>query len=78
MAEVRLIKLKVKAGSRRDCTLRRAEDSFEICVRAPAARGLANQAALAALGLALGVEAKRLRIIKGSTSPAKIVQVYGQ
>ena len=73
MAEVRLIKLKVKAGSRRDCTLRRARIP-EICVRAPAA-GLANQAALAAW--AGPVEAKRLRIIRLDL-PAKIVQVYGQ
>ncbi len=77
MAEFRLIKLKVKAGSRKEAVLRRGEDSYEISVRAPAERGLANHAALAALGAALGVEAKRLRIIKGSTSPAKIVQVYG-
>lgn len=77
MAEHRLIKVKVKAGSRRESVLRRAEDSYEISVRAPAERGLANAAALAALSAALGVGAKRLRIVKGSTSPAKIVQVYG-
>lgn len=78
MAENRLIKLKVKAGSRRESVLRRAEDSYEIAVRAPGERGLANAAALLALGRALGVEPKRLRIVKGSTSPAKIVQVYGR
>lgn len=72
----RLIKLKVRADSREECVRRRADDSFEIDVRAPAARGQANAAALAALGWAIGIPAKRLRIIKGSTSSAKIVQVY--
>lgn len=73
---IRLIKLKVRADSREECVRRRADDSFEIDVRAPAARGRANAAALAALGWAIGIPSKRLRIIKGATSPAKIVQVY--
>ena len=73
----RLIKLKVRAGSKESSLLRRADDSFEVRVRARAERGLANQEAIALLAAALGVPAKRLRIVKGSTSPSKIVALLG-
>lgn len=71
------IKLKVHAGSRRDAIRRKAEDAYEAWVTAPAERGRANAAALRALAKALGVEAGRLHIVKGATSPAKIVKVHG-
>jgi uncharacterized protein (TIGR00251 family) len=71
-----LIKLKVRAGSRKPAVLKKASDSYEIHVRAPAERGQANAEALAVLAQALGVEPKRLRIIKGAREPAKIVRIY--
>jgi uncharacterized protein YggU (UPF0235/DUF167 family) len=54
---------------------RRAETAFEVWVRAPAERGLANAEALGLLARELGVPAGRLRIVKGATSPAKIIAV---
>ena len=70
-------KLKVHAESRSAEISRKAADSFEIWVRAPAERGLANAEALNSLAQALGVNAARLRIVKGSTSPNKIVKRLG-
>lgn len=71
-----LIKLKVHPDAKRSALTRRAEDSYEVWVKAPARGGLANRAALAALAEALGLPAGRLRLVKGAASPAKIVQVY--
>ena len=73
-----LIKLKVHAASRENRVAVRAPDCYEVWVKAPAERGLANQAALAALAGALKCEAKLLRIVKGATSPSKIVKLWGR
>lgn len=72
-----LIRLKVHAGAREDRLERRAATAFEVWVRAPAERRLANAAALSLLARELGCPAKCLRLVKGATSPAKIVQRMG-
>ena len=69
------VKLKVHAGSKAAKIERRGPDALEIWVKAPAERGLANAAALCAAAKVLGVEAKKLRIIKGAHSPAKIAEI---
>ncbi|HOX22106.1 MAG TPA: DUF167 family protein [Elusimicrobiales bacterium] len=69
------MKLKVHAGARKELLERRAPDSFEAYVKAPAERGLANASALRLLAAALGCQPARLRIVKGAHSPAKIIQV---
>ena len=72
-----LIKLKVHADSRRAAVSKKSDDAYEIWVTAPAERGLANSAALQTLAKALNRDAKRLHIIKGATSPNKVVKVLG-
>lgn len=72
-----LFKVKVHAGSREDRLVVRGADSFEVWVRAAPERGQANAAVLALLSRHLGVAAKRLRIVKGATSPSKIVTLLG-
>lgn len=72
-----LIKLKVHTDSNQSAIVRKADDSYEVWVKAPAQRGLANAAALQALSKALNRSVGRLLIIKGSTSPRKIVKVLG-
>jgi len=69
------IKVKVHAGEEKNLVKTKAPDAFEIWVKAPAERGLANEAVRVLLGEQLGVEAKKLRLIKGATSPAKIFEV---
>lgn len=70
-------KLKVHAGARENRLVAKAPDAFEVWVKAPAERGQANAAVLAILAAHLGLPAARLRIIKGSTSPSKIVTLLG-
>lgn len=72
-----LFRLKVHPDSRRDRLERRGESAYELWVRAPAERGLANASALALLARELGCPAKALRLVKGATSPSKIVERLG-
>lgn len=72
-----LYKVKVHADSREDRILRRGPDSYETWVRAEPREGRANAAVLGLLAKELGVEAKRLRIVKGAASPSKIVSLLG-
>ncbi|OGS05947.1 MAG: hypothetical protein A3J70_00045 [Elusimicrobia bacterium RIFCSPHIGHO2_02_FULL_61_10] len=69
------IKLKVHPDSRRDKVFKKAPDAYEIWTKSPAERGLANASAIRQLSVEIGVDAKRILLIKGATSPAKIVKV---
>lgn len=69
------IKLKVHPDSRRDKVFRKAPDAYEIWTKSPAERGLANASAIRQLSVEIGVDAKRILLIKGATSPSKIVKV---
>ena len=63
MIEKHLVKLKVHADSRKPHLERKADDAFEVWVKAEAERGMANRAALCALAAALGVEAKTVEVL---------------
>ena len=69
------IKLKVHAASGAEKIIKKADDAYEIWIKAPPERGLANASALRALALALGIDAKKILLVKGGRSPAKIVKV---
>jgi len=69
------IKLRVHPGERRDKLLKKSADAYEIWTKAPPERGLANLSAIRQLSLVLGVDARRILLIKGATSPAKIVKI---
>lgn len=69
------IKVKVHPGEKKNILQRKSPDSFEAWVKAPASQGQANDAARTLLAAALGVEPKKLRLIKGATSPAKIFEI---
>jgi len=68
-------KLKVHPDSRAEKIVRKGPDAFELWVKAPAERGLANAAALRLLAAEIKAEPKRLILIKGAHSPAKIIKV---
>jgi uncharacterized protein (TIGR00251 family) len=72
-----LIKLRVHSGVKTASLTKKADDAFDISVRAPAEDGRANRESLAILAKALGVDVRRLHIVKGATSPHKIVKVFG-
>ena len=69
------IKLKVHPGERRDKLVKKAPDAYEIWTKAPPERGLANASAIRLLSLELGMDAKKIMLIKGAHSPAKIVKI---
>jgi uncharacterized protein YggU (UPF0235/DUF167 family) len=67
-------KLKVHPDSKQDRLVRKGPDAFEIWVKAPAKRGMANASAMRLLAGSLKTEAKRILLVKGAKSPAKIVK----
>ena len=68
------IKVKVHAGENKNILLRKSPDSCEVWVKAPAERRLANQAVAQMLAKELSIDSKKLRLIKGATSPSKIFE----
>lgn len=70
-----LLKLRVHPDSKKDALEKRASDHYEVWVKAPAENNKANVACLTLLGRELGIEPRRIRLIKGAHSPSKIVEV---
>ena len=68
-------KLKVHPNSKENKLAKKGPDSFELWVKAPAERGLANAAAIALLAAEIRTNPKRILLVKGAQSPAKIVKV---
>ena len=71
------LRLKVTPSASRDAVVGWQGDVLRVHVRAPAQRGKANDAVLRLLAAALGVERRRLRIVRGETSRQKTVSVDG-
>jgi len=71
------LRLKVTPSASRDVVVGWQGDVLRVHVRAPAQRGKANDAVLRLLAAALGVERRRLRIVRGETSRQKVVSVDG-
>jgi len=71
------LRLKVTPSASRDAVVGWQGDVLRVHVRAPAQRGKANDALLRLLAAALGVERRRLRIVRGETSRQKVVSVDG-
>ena len=69
------IKVKVHAEAKENRLERLAPDRCEVWVKAPRKEGLANAAVLALLRKELGPGA-RMRLVKGATSPSKIVELF--
>ena len=75
IAAIMFIKLKVHPGSKTEKIIKKAADAYEIWVKAPPERGLANIAAINLLAASTGREPKRIHLIKGSHCPSKIVKI---
>jgi hypothetical protein len=71
------ISLRVTPGASHDAVVGWQREVLRLHVAAPAQRGKANEAALRLLAAALGIERRRLRIIRGETSRQKLVLVEG-
>jgi hypothetical protein len=70
-----LLKLRVKAGARRDALLGAHGGALKLSVTAPAERGRANRAVLGLLGRALGLPPSSLTLLSGQASPDKTLLV---
>jgi uncharacterized protein (TIGR00251 family) len=69
------LKLRVKAGSRRNALLGIHAGALKLSVTAAPEKGKANKAVLALLADALDMSASSLEILSGKTSPDKVVLV---
>jgi len=69
------IKVKVHVGEKQNRLERKGPDAFEIWVKAPAERGLANAAVREILAHELSIDSKKLILIKGATTPSKIFEI---
>ena len=68
-------KLRVHPDSKKNMIVKKGPDSFELWVKAPPERGLANAAAIGLLAAEIRANPKRILLVKGAQSPAKIVKV---
>ena len=71
------ISIRVTPSASRDAVIGWQGDVLRLRVAAPAQRGKANEAVLRLLAAALGIERRRLRIVRGHTSRQKVVFVDG-
>lgn len=69
------LKIKVKAGQRREEILKVNENTFEISVREKAERNMANKRILEILSLELKIPVNKIRIINGHQSPTKLISI---
>ncbi len=66
------IKVRVKAGARKERVVAKADDTYIIEVREKPERGEANKRVRELLAEALHAQEAHVRLVKGSTSPSKI------
>ena len=69
------IHVKVQAGAKAEKVFKKSDDHFEISVREPAERNLANRRVIGLVAGAFGVGLGKVRIISGHHSPSKILDV---
>ena len=71
----RLIRVKAHPDAKENRVEVRGADHFEVWVKAPAERGLANAALIALLQRHPAIAPGRLRLVKGAHAPSKIFSV---
>jgi hypothetical protein len=69
------IKVKVKAGAKKESIIKKNETNFDISVKEPAERGLANKRVILLLREYLKVYNSDIRIVSGHHSPSKIISL---
>ncbi len=75
LAEAILLRVKVKAGARRDAVLGTRGGELLVSVRAPPERGKANRAVVAVLARFLDLPASSVALKSGGGSPRKLFAV---
>ena len=69
-----LIKVKVTTNSKKEEVIQKAEDSFQVKVRAKPIQGQANIAVTKALASFLKLPIKKIRLVRGSKTPNKLFE----
>ncbi|MCA9401561.1 MAG: DUF167 domain-containing protein [Candidatus Omnitrophica bacterium] len=69
------IKVKVLAGQKREKFEQIKPDKFEIAIKQPAERNLANERVLELVARHFKTSVNRVRIVSGHTSPSKILSI---
>lgn len=69
------IRIKAKAGAKKELFEKKTEDSFIVAVKEPAEGNRANKRILELAGAHFGVLAKQIRIISGHHSTTKILSI---
>lgn len=69
------IHVKVKADSKKESLKQKSEDHFELSVREPAERNLANTRVIEVIALHFKIPVTKVRIINGHHSPSKLLSI---
>ena len=69
------VKVRAKPAAKKEELRRVDETHFEICVREPAERNLANKRIVELIAAHFAVPANKVRIINGHQSPSKMLSV---
>lgn len=69
--------VKVVPGSSKNCIAGWLGEALRVRVMAPPERGKANTAVEKIIAEALGLSISAINVIKGSTSPRKVVEITG-
>mgnify|MGYP001600989867 CR=1 FL=1 len=67
--------VKTKPSSKEESVKKLSETNFEICVKEPPVRGLANAATIKVLARHFGVPLSSVKIISGHASRQKVVEI---
>lgn len=69
------IKVKVKTNAKKEKIVKKSEDHFDISVKEPAERNLANKKVLELVRNYFKVYNGKVRIVSGHHSPSKIISL---
>ena len=69
------IHVKVKADSKKEDFKQKSEDHFEVSVREPAERNLANTRVIEVIALHFKIPTSHIRIVNGHHSPTKLLSL---
>lgn len=69
------IKVRVKAGAKRDEIEKVNENTFNVSVKADARQNMANKSVVSIVAKYLEIEENKVRIINGHQSPSKLISI---
>lgn len=72
---MKYIKVKVKAKQKRESINQKSKDSFEVSVKEPALRNLANTRVVELVAQHFSVPVDKVRIVNGHHHPSKLLVI---